>query len=71
MALWREMFCYGCNKRAMAIWPGGHRPSRCVSCQKIEDDTKESDYYSALDALSLEDRVRRLERSEYERTRNR
>ena len=62
MALVTKFFCTVCKaERSEAIGSGRLRPTICRGCLKFEADCKRREHFGGLDALTLEERMRKIE----------
>ena len=62
MAVVSNIKCEQCEQYA-DVWhsPGEIRPRICGACRAKEIDTKRADHFAALDAFSIEERLRLVE----------
>jgi len=62
MALVVEFVCSKCNKHSqMAIGCGSPTPTVCNSCNRIQSERLRRQYFSGLDGLTIEERLRNIE----------
>lgn len=65
MALWRKTFCIECKQEKMAAGPDAYR---CIECENKRRAGRIESHFKALIQLTLEERLERLERIEFDRT---
>ena len=67
MALVVEFYCSicGCGE-TMAIPSGAARPNVCNACRQKEKSAEKRQYFSGLDGLTIEERLRKIELWIYE-----
>ncbi len=62
MAVIVDCTCIKCRKRWRgATGSGMPAPTLCGECEKEEKDIERREYFGALDGLTLEERVRKIE----------
>jgi hypothetical protein len=57
-------YCYVCCRDR------GHYNGKCGDCSAIESMKKHREHFALLDSMTLEERIRRLEKHEYEQNIN-
>lgn len=67
MAVNKQCLCIKCMKGFTAICNPTDHPSECPDCKNKENETKERIHFAELDTLTLDERVRRIEKRLYSR----
>jgi hypothetical protein len=57
--LFNTQYCYDCCKET------GHYNGKCGQCAAKENEKKHREHFAALDSMTLEERIRRLEKIDY------
>ena len=62
MALTVDILCKFCGKtERISIPSGGLTPTVCCNCRKRFRDRKKREHFGGLDALTIEERLRKIE----------
>ena len=67
MAFIQEYTCKECGKKSkIAVQSGGIAPKFCAECERKESDIKRIEYFKGLDGLTIEQRLRKVEKWIYD-----
>lgn len=67
MAIILEFVCRVCNQpKESAVASGSPTPTICNECKKFENDQKRREHFHGLDGLTIEERLRKIEKWIYD-----
>lgn len=67
MARIRTIVCIACGREDMiAVNSGIPDPIVCNACKKLENDCKRREHFHGLDGLTIEERLRKIEKWIYD-----
>jgi hypothetical protein len=68
MAYNRQIICVKCRQeKTIIVGSGSYRPPVCDECRDKEKVAKEENHFDKLDQMTLEQRVRRIEKILYDK----
>lgn len=54
-------FCHTCKESFQGVANAGSYPTECGNCHTKRQDRERREYFGALDALTIEERIRKIE----------